>query len=116
MRYYSDKLGRIFNTEDALFKAERAADKEKEEVSAKEAAVKAEHEKLLNETVRAKHKADEAEKEAAASKKAYYEAVKKLQAFEVDKCAPIDMGNYDSIFDFISDLADRLNTFGLARY
>ena len=36
MKYYSDKLKKLFDTEEALFRAEEAADKEKKEARVKE--------------------------------------------------------------------------------
>ena len=112
MRYYSDKLKRVFDTEEKLFAAEEAADKEKKEAKAKEAEIKKERNRLLGEVDAAKNEIAKAQEAVSAANKAYIEAVKKLRAFEFKNCSrygEINVDNYDSVFDFISDFADRLS-------
>lgn len=105
MRYYSDKLGgKIFNTEEELFKAERAADKGKEGISQ-------ERRKLIDEIERCKKTVGDAESDLREANNKLMVARNKLRSFDIKHQITIvtkTLSDYDSVFDAISDMAKRL--------
>lgn len=104
MRYYSDKLGgKIFNTEEELFKAEKAADKNKAEMCA-------ERKKLVDEVEKCKKAADDAAKVLDEANKRLLSARNAVRRFDIDHQFTIvrkTLSDYDSIFDAISDIENH---------
>ena len=107
MRYYSDKLDKLFRTEEALFKAEKeAADKEKE-AAAEKLKVAAERDKLVAEVDKYYDALDAAYKTYCETERALSAARTALKKFDFehsgnDKRKAIS--NADSVFDLISDM------------
>ena len=101
MRYYSDKLGgKILNTEEELFKAERAADKSKESISQ-------ERKKLIDEIERCEKTAEDAKSALREANNKLMVARNKLRSFDIKHQITIvtkTLSNYDSVFDAISDM------------
>ena len=71
MKYYSEELNKLFDTEDELLEAEYTAKRAKEEAEAAEKAKAAEKEKRYNEVKEAIEKASVARAEAEKLVKAY---------------------------------------------
>ena len=105
MKYYSDKLKKLFDTEEALFRAEKAADKEKKVARVKESERAAKRNELLNEASNKMAEVKKAREALSAAQKAYAETIKKINEFDIEnKCArEINVFNYDSVLDFILD-------------
>ena len=107
MKYYSEKLDKLFDAEEALLKAEKeAADKEKE-AATKKLKIAAEREKLVSEVDKYNNALDAAYKTYCETKKALSAAKTALKKFDFehdgdDKKEAIS--NADSIFDLISDI------------
>lgn len=107
MKYYSEKLDKLFDTEETLFKAEKeAADKEKE-AAAERDKVAAEREKLVSKVDKYHDALDAAYKTYCETEKALSAARTALKKFDFehsgnDKRKAIS--NADSIFDLVSDL------------
>ena len=101
MRYYSDKLGgKIFDTEEELFKAEKAADKSKEGVSQ-------ERKKLIDEIERCEKTAEDAKSALREANNKLIVTRNKLRSFDIKHQITIatkTLSDYDSVFDAISDM------------
>lgn len=102
MRYYSDKLGgKIFDTEEELFKAEKAADKSKE-------GIRQERKKLIDEIERCEKTAEDAKSALREANNKLMVARNKLRSFDTKHQITIvtkTLSDYDSVFDAISDMA-----------
>ena len=100
MKYYSEKLDKLFDTEETLFKAEKeAADKEKEAA--------AEREKLVSKVDKYHDALDAAYKTYCETEKALSAARAALKKFDFEhsgKDKRKAVSNADSIFDLVSDL------------
>jgi len=108
MRYYSDKLGgKLFDTEEALFKAEReAADKEKEAAAAK-LKIATKRNKLVEAVNKCQSVVNVAYEEYTKADKALSAARMALNKFDFEhncKNSKKAISNADSIFDVISDI------------
>lgn len=115
MKYYSEITKQIYDTEGELFKAEqkRAADIEKENSQKAETAKRIkEHEEKIKVL---EQKLDELQKEEsglnqklAAAQKSQTEIIKNIvaekNALSAMKAKASDYNDYDSVFDFISDI------------
>ena len=107
MKYYSEKLDKLFDTEETLFKAEKeAADKEKE-AAAERDKVAAEREKLVSKVDKYHDALDAAYKTYCETEKALSAARTALKKFDFEHSGNDKrkaVSNADSIFDLVSDL------------
>lgn len=107
MRYYSDKLKEIFDTEDALFKAEKeAAGKEKNAADVK-LKITTERNKLVEAVNKCQAVFDVAYEEYIKADKALSVARMALNKFDFKyNCSNVRkaISNADSVFDVISDI------------
>ena len=107
MKYYSEKLNKLFDTEEALFKSEKeAADKEKK-ATAERNKVAAERDKLVAEVDKYHDALDAAYKTYCETERALSAARTALKKFDFEHSGNDKrkaVSNADSIFDLVSDL------------
>lgn len=97
MKYYSEKLDKLFETEDALFKAEKAADEVQKQELDKQAKLLTEKQEAMEEVRRLGTKVITIKQALRTAEKEYTIAANKLR----DLIFP---DNYDSVFDYVSDV------------
>ena len=107
MKYYSETLDKLFNTEEALFQAAKEAAGKDKEAAAERNKVAAEREKLVSEVDKYHDALDAAYKTYCETEKALSAARAALKKFDFEhsgKDKRKAVSNADSIFDLVSDL------------
>ena len=104
MKYYSEKLDKLFETEDALFKAEKAADEVQKQEQAK---LLTEKQEAMEEVRRLGTKVITIKQALRTAEKEYTIAANKLRdlnPYQIRKGYHLFPDNYDSVFDYVSDV------------
>ena len=105
MKYYSEKLDKLFDTEEALFKAEKAADEVEKQELVKQTKLLTEKQEAIRElqrlgteiiAIRKSLRAKEQEQDAVYKK--LYNLPK--QSFGIS----YRFEDYDSVFDYVNDI------------
>ena len=107
MKYYSEELDELCNTEEALFKAEKEAAGKEKEAAAERDKVAAERNKLVSEVDKCHNALAAAYKTYCETEKALSAARAALKKFDFEhsgKDKRKAVSNADSIFDLVSDL------------
>lgn len=107
MKYYSEKLDKLFETEDALFKAEKAADEVQKQELDKQAKLLTEKQEAMEEVRRLGTKVITIKQALRTAEKEYTIAANKLRdlnPYQIRKGYHLFPDNYDSVFDYVSDV------------
>lgn len=107
MKYYSEKLEKLFDTEEELFKSEKAADEVAEQELDKQTKLLAEKQELMEEVRRLGTKIATIKQALRTAEKEYTIAANKLRdlnPYQIRKGFHLNPDNYDSIFDYVSDV------------
>lgn len=107
MKYYSEKLGgKLFDTEEALFKAEKAADEVEKQELAKQTKLLTEKQEAIRELQRLGTEIIAIRKSLRAKEQEQDAVYKKLRSLSPNQ--PINISyrfeDYDSVFDYVNDI------------
>lgn len=106
MKYYSEKLDKLFDIEEALFKAEKAADEVEKQELAKQTKLLTEKQEAIKELQRLGTEIVAIRKSLRAKEQEQEELYKKLCSLNPKQPFSVlcRFEDYDSVFDYVNDI------------